>query len=77
MIELHYYIEQADNGMVIADRKDRKENETAESVSIVMDDDARNYLGNLLYSEIYEAMDAAAENGADVKIIITAQKGKL
>lgn len=77
MTELHYYIEQADNGMIIADRTGRKENETTESVSVVMDDDARNYLGKLLYSEIYEAMNAAAENGADVKIAITAQKGKL
>ena len=71
--ESKYYIEQCDNGIVIADNTDA-ENKVVE---VALDDDMVSKLGRMLWEEILNTTNAELKNAADIEINITPREGKL
>lgn len=72
-MKIKYYIEQCDNGIVIADNTDA-ENKVVE---VALDDDMVSKLGRMLWEEILNTTNAELKNAADIEINITPREGKL
>lgn len=75
--KLHYYIEQADNGAVIADRTDCEEGEYPLFCEVALEKDIRYQLGKYIYDEIYNFQNSTLANAVGLEITIKARKSKL
>ena len=72
-MKINYYIEQCDNGIVIADNTDA-ENKVIE---VMIDDEIASNLGKMLWAEVINIFCEKRKNAADIEINITAKEGKL
>ena len=75
-MKLKYFIEQCDNGIVIADKTDYKDGEVG-MAEVALDKDICYQLGKWLWSEIKDHMDRELSNAVELDINIQSVKTRL
>lgn len=75
-MKINYYIEQCDNGIVIADKTDCKEGEVC-AVEVALDKDICYQLGKWIWSEIKTHIDRELANAVELNINIQSVKTRL
>ncbi len=76
MSKIKYYIEQCDNGIVIADKTDYQDGEVG-MAEVALDKDICYQLGKLIWQDIKYKLDETLESGADIELEIKPRRAKL